>query len=170
MKQKETRARQAALQDKKQQLGLPDDEVLVLTGEGGSALTIPVGAGSLIAVAASVIAPEWVPGMVSYTLFALGLFGLAVVLAQRHKSTFYLTNYRFLLCRRTLFSQEPAWSVMYLKKICGYRSQRTLWGHTLLLTGQEASLHITGLSKAMCREIERIIYAYPGYTHPVSPK
>jgi hypothetical protein len=142
---KEEEENESELREEKKRLDLPEEEEILLMASPSWLAFWPfaiLSASSLL-VSASTANPS-----VSFSWLALGLGGLLVCSRLKHRTRYYLTNYRVLVSKRRFLRGSVRWfSLPYSEiRLCSW--ERELGRDLLRLQGTVVNVEIRGLASA----------------------
>jgi hypothetical protein len=161
MRNKEVEADAAEREREKIRLGLPEEEEIIIIADRSWLSLWPVVLVSLIFLAASVVTPR-IPSII---FLVIGLCGLLYTAMTNRLTRYYLTNFRVLVSRRSVFARKPQWTAIHYSDIRRCSKNREFFKSSVRLVGKQDNINIKGLGQAqLANVLEHIKNSIPGDT------
>jgi hypothetical protein len=142
---KEKEDSESELREEKKQLGLSDDEEIILMASPSWLAYWPFATLSASSLLISAFAEN---PSVSFFCLTFGLVGLLVCSVLKHRFRYYLTNYRVLARKRRILGGSVRWSSLSYLEIRLCSLERGFGREILKLEGDRVSVEIRGLETA----------------------
>lgn len=153
MKLREEKASEDERRLERNRLRLPEEEEILFMGNRSWLVLWPVALFSLLFVGASTV----ISGVPSLLFLVTGLFGLLILATVNRLTRYYITNFRILVCRRSLLGREPRWRAIHYPDVYQCSVKKRLVHARLRLEGEREVVDITGLSRPQFATVSRIL-------------